>query len=181
MLVDYCKSRPPCIFLPNGHLSLKVPNVELDFDVSVRHCLLSTHTSKSNSILGTHLHAMIRTHHFDFDVRFWPISVENLTANINLLFHTFSGMCLWPEKISWLCRDSNQVQLGEKLELYQCAMSSPMLTWVIYLERMRRLTQGHSTRTKKSSLQTFFGCKNWLFPSLGIKLILSQSLYDDKD
>ena len=40
------------------------------FDVSVRLCLLSTHTSKSNSMLGTHLHAMIRTHHFDFDVRF---------------------------------------------------------------------------------------------------------------
>ena len=39
-----------------------------------RHCLLSTHTSKSNSTLGTHLHAMITTHHFDFDVRIWPIS-----------------------------------------------------------------------------------------------------------
>ena len=36
-------------------------------------CQLSTHTLKSNSTLGTHLHAMIRTHHFDFDIRFWPI------------------------------------------------------------------------------------------------------------
>ena len=52
------------------HISLKVPKVEFDFDVSVWHCLLSTHTSKSKSILGTHLHAMIRTHHFDFDIRF---------------------------------------------------------------------------------------------------------------
>ena len=52
------------------HISLKVPNVKFDFDVSVRHCLLSTHASKSNSTLGSHLHAMIRTHHFDYDIRF---------------------------------------------------------------------------------------------------------------
>ena len=56
--------------LPSGHLPLKVTIVELDFDVSVRHCLQSTHTLKSNLALGTHFYAMIRTHHFDFDVRF---------------------------------------------------------------------------------------------------------------
>ena len=52
------------------HLLLKVPNVKFDFDVSVdsRHCL--TDTLKSNSTLGTHLHAMIRAHHFDFEVKF---------------------------------------------------------------------------------------------------------------
>ena len=54
--------------------SLEVPNVVFDFDVSVRHCLLSTHTSKSNLTSGTRLHALIRTHNFDFDNRFWPIS-----------------------------------------------------------------------------------------------------------
>ena len=54
----------------SGYLSLKVPNVKFDFDVSVSHCLLSTHTSKLNSTLGTHFHAMIRTHHFDYDIRF---------------------------------------------------------------------------------------------------------------
>ena len=59
---------------PYGHISLKVPNVEFDFDVSVRHCLLSTHTAKLNLTLGSHLHAMIRTHHCDFDIRFLPIS-----------------------------------------------------------------------------------------------------------
>ena len=53
---------------------VKVPNVKFNFDVSVRHCLLSTHTSKSNLTLGTHLHALMRTHNFDFNVRFWPIS-----------------------------------------------------------------------------------------------------------
>ena len=55
---------------PSRHLPLKVPNVEFDFDVSVRQCLLSTHASKSNATLGTQLQAMIRTHHFDFNVRF---------------------------------------------------------------------------------------------------------------
>ena len=52
------------------HLSLKVLNVEFDYNVSVdsRHCL--TDTLKSNSTLGSHLHAMVRTHHFDFDIRF---------------------------------------------------------------------------------------------------------------
>ena len=56
------------------HNEMKVPNVNLDFDVSVRHCLLSTHTFKSHSTSGTDLHTVIRTHHFDFDIRFWPIS-----------------------------------------------------------------------------------------------------------
>ena len=49
---------------------MKVPNVEFDFDVSVRHCLPLTHTSKLNLTLGTRLRAMMRTHHFDFDIRF---------------------------------------------------------------------------------------------------------------
>ena len=51
-----------------------VPNIEFDFNVSVRHCLLSTYTSKSNLTLATHLHAMIRTYHFDFDIRIWSIN-----------------------------------------------------------------------------------------------------------
>ena len=51
------------------HISLKLPNVKFDFDVSVRHCLLSTHTLKLCSTLGTHLHTMKRTHHFDFEIR----------------------------------------------------------------------------------------------------------------
>ena len=44
---------------PSGHLPLKVPNVKFDFEVPVRQCLLSTHASKSNLTLGTHLHAMM--------------------------------------------------------------------------------------------------------------------------
>ena len=56
--------------LDDWHISLKVPIVEFNFIVSVRHCLLSTHTSQSNSTLGTHLHAKIRIHHFDFDFIF---------------------------------------------------------------------------------------------------------------
>ena len=30
--------------------------------------------NEANVTLGTHYHAIIRTHHFDFDIRFWPIS-----------------------------------------------------------------------------------------------------------
>ena len=56
-------------FYDHRHISLKVPNVEFDYDVSVRHCLLSTHTLKLYSTLGTHLHTMKRTHHFDFEIR----------------------------------------------------------------------------------------------------------------
>ena len=56
------------------HISLRVPYIKFNFNVFVRHCLQSTHTSKLNLTLGTHLHAVIRTHHFDFDIRFWPIS-----------------------------------------------------------------------------------------------------------
>ena len=48
------------------HLSLKVPNIKFDFDVSVRQCLLSTDTLKSNLPLNTHLHAIIRSHNFRF-------------------------------------------------------------------------------------------------------------------
>ena len=58
------------------HLSLKVPNVEFNFYASVdsRQCL--TDTTKSKSTFGTHVYAMIRNHHFDFEVRFWPISAH---------------------------------------------------------------------------------------------------------
>ena len=52
------------------HISLKVPKVEFNLDVSVWHSLLSTHTLKSNLTLCTNLHAMLRTHHFDFNIRF---------------------------------------------------------------------------------------------------------------
>ena len=57
-------------FFRPQHLLLKVPNVKFNFDVPVdsRYCL--TDTSKSNLMLGTHLHAMIRNHPFDYDVRF---------------------------------------------------------------------------------------------------------------
>ena len=48
--------------------------MEFNFDVPVKHCLLSTYTSMSTSMLGTHLHTMIKTRHFDFGIRFWPIS-----------------------------------------------------------------------------------------------------------
>ena len=56
------------IIFPFGHTSLEVPNVQFIFDVSVdsRNCL--TDILKSNSTLGTHFHAMIRTHHSDFDL-----------------------------------------------------------------------------------------------------------------
>ena len=52
------------------HLTLKVPNVEFDFDLSADNRLCQTDRSKLNSMLGTHLHALIRTRHFDLDVRF---------------------------------------------------------------------------------------------------------------
>ena len=54
----------------SGYLSLKVSMVKIDFDLSVRYCQLKTCISKSNLTLGTHLHSMIRAHHFDLDIRF---------------------------------------------------------------------------------------------------------------
>ena len=39
--------------MDHRQISLKVTNVKFDFDVSVRHCLLPTHTVKSNLTLGT--------------------------------------------------------------------------------------------------------------------------------
>ena len=59
-------SRTPLV-TPSGHLQLKVPNVKFNFNVSV----WQTHPSKSLSTLGNYLHVvMLRTHHFDFDIRF---------------------------------------------------------------------------------------------------------------
>ena len=65
-----------CLLKENDHrhISLKVSNVKFNFDVSVRHYLLSTHTSKSNSTMGTY--------------------VENFTSKSNSTFGTFSDMCL---------------------------------------------------------------------------------------
>ena len=62
--------RPYCQADDQRHISLKVPNVKIDFDVPAKHCLLSTHTLKLNSMYVTYLHAVIRTDYFDFDVRF---------------------------------------------------------------------------------------------------------------
>ena len=82
LLFERANSKEFCL----EHLLLKVPNVKFDFNVSVdsRHFLADT--SKSNSSLGTHLHAMMRTHHFDFDVRFCPISALMLKTNIEYKF-----------------------------------------------------------------------------------------------
>ena len=47
------------------HISLKVPNIEFFLTLGFRHNALIgqlTETSKSNSMLGNHLHAIIRTH-----------------------------------------------------------------------------------------------------------------------
>ena len=44
----------------HGQLSLEVPSAKFDFDVSVSYCMLSTDTSKSKVMIGTHLHAKIR-------------------------------------------------------------------------------------------------------------------------
>ena len=71
---------------PPGQWPLKVPSVKFDFDVSVRHCMLSTLTSMSKSMLGAHLHATKRTHNFDFNNRFWPISALSQKPNIEHKF-----------------------------------------------------------------------------------------------
>ena len=68
-------------------ISLIVPNIEFNFDASVWHCLLSIHTTKLNLTLGTHLPSMIRNHHFDFDIRYWPISA--------LMAKTFNQSWIW--------------------------------------------------------------------------------------
>ena len=47
-------------------ISLKVPKVDFDFDVCVDSILFLINTYIEN--LPSHLHAMIRTHHFDFVV-----------------------------------------------------------------------------------------------------------------
>ena len=54
------------------HLSLKVPNIKFDVDVSVdsRHCL--TETSKSSSTLGTHLHTMMLGFDLSVHLRWKP-------------------------------------------------------------------------------------------------------------
>ena len=75
--------------------SLKVLNVDFDFYVFVRHCLLSTHRSKSNLMLGTYLHAAIRTHHFDFVIRFWPINT--------LMSKTLHWSQIWCWVLSVIC------------------------------------------------------------------------------
>ena len=67
----------------HGHISLKVPNLKFDFNVSVKNFLLSTHTSESNLTLGTHLLGMIRTQHFDFDVRFRPTVCTLLSKTLH--------------------------------------------------------------------------------------------------
>ena len=55
---------------PSGHSPLKVPYVKYNYHGSVRHCLLPTHTSKSNLTLCIYLHDMIGTDYFAFKISF---------------------------------------------------------------------------------------------------------------
>ena len=84
-----------CFYETSWTQRLKVLNVKFDFYVFVRHCLLSTHRSKSNSMLVTYLHAVIRTHHFDFVIRFWRI--------ITLMSKTLHWSQIWCWVLSVIC------------------------------------------------------------------------------
>ena len=64
------------------HLSLKVPNIKFDVDVSVdcRHCL--TEKSKSNLTLGTQLHTMM----FGFDLSVHLCWKPNIEYKFDVLY-----------------------------------------------------------------------------------------------
>ena len=57
-----------------GHISLEVPNIEFDFDVSVAKHRFQISKSKLWGHGMSHLPAIMRPHHFDFHVRFLCIS-----------------------------------------------------------------------------------------------------------
>ena len=75
MLHGLNPSEQPMAFLCSfGHISLKVPNVKFDFNVSVAKHRYQTSKSKWWGHDMFHLHAIIRPNHFNFNVRFSGIS-----------------------------------------------------------------------------------------------------------
>ena len=63
-MIVKCNDQSMRIKNPYGHISLKVLNVQFDFNVSVD----TPQTYIKNLI--SHLHIAIMTHNFDFDTRF---------------------------------------------------------------------------------------------------------------
>ena len=68
-------------FIPQGGLEDKNKTLWTHITENTEHriqlwCICWQHKAPNTYIedLTSHLHAMIRTHNFDFDVRFWPIS-----------------------------------------------------------------------------------------------------------
>ena len=91
-----------------GHIPLKVPNVQFDFDACVSNCMLSTHTSKSNSALGSKLWVLLIA--CKWGVRFsmyvsgaaccQQIQIHRkLNTELNFTFGTFSGICPRPSNL----------------------------------------------------------------------------------
>ena len=78
--------------------------------------------------LTSHLHAIIRTHHFNFDVRFWPISAL-MSKTIQSKSNSTLGYFQWyMPMINWYC-----------IKLYQ---------WP------RKLLQSRSAATSKSEFKS---------------------------
>ena len=117
---------------------MKEPNVDFYFDVPVRHCLLWTPVSKSNSTLGVHLHAMLRTHHFDFDFKFWPISA--------LMAKTLHWIRIWRSVLSVICFHQEKdhhvakqtfAQLATDTKMWRLASFLSFLVFLLFLRSSR--------------------------------------------
>ena len=92
-----------CSFIPisldlyfvRNTLSLKVPNIEIDFDVSV----------DSEQLHRSWIQGFKVACKWVFDVKFWCIvylrlhKVKNLMSNLNATLCTFSDGCLWPKNV----------------------------------------------------------------------------------
>ena len=84
------------------------------------------HTSKSNSTLGTHVHAMIMSHHFDFEIRFWPIrALMSKTLHQSQIWcSVLSVICVFKEKYHLLTSQHRRLKVHSRYTYHTARLDS---------------------------------------------------------
>ena len=95
----------------HGRIPLKVPNVDFYMLSFWCICICWQHAAPNTYIanLTSHLKAMIRTHNFDFDVRFLPISADTLKTVAACCQHIKIHQ-IWHSIISVICAPDETIQ-----------------------------------------------------------------------
>ena len=120
------------------------------------------------------MHAIIRTHHLNFHVRFWPISAfmsKTIQSKSNLTLCTFSDTCVWSIYIVSNC-NSDPESCFTQYRQRRLSLSSS-LPWRELKHGVRSLGDfprgWNCNRTKVFALADIFSKLPWAIAKIHIK------------